>query len=126
ASVTTGGAGADLSTPESGEEDPQAAELEKYREALATKLEALQEFQMTEAELELKRHDERLLALSEALALEMVTVEEARALQESLEEDHMKRMADIRKKGMSAIEKFTTSSFANQVKTVAGYMTEMT
>src|SRR5690606_219290 len=37
-----------------------------------------------------------------------------------------KRMGEIRKKGMSAIEKFTTSSFANQVKTVAGYMTEMT
>lgn len=125
ASVTTGGAGASLGGSE-GEEDPRAVELEKYREMLAMKLEALQEFQMTEAELEIKRHEERMMTLSEALAAEMVTVEEAQAQREALEADHMKRLADIRQKGMSALEKFTSASFANQVKTVAGYMTEMT
>src|SRR5690606_30786765 len=118
-------AGASLGGSE-GEEDPRAVELEKYRETLAAKLEALQEFQMTEAELELKRHEERLLALSEALALEMVTAEEARALQESLEEDHMRRMGEIRKKGWSDIQKFQNSTLIQQVRQDYGYLDDIT
>jgi hypothetical protein len=125
ASVTTGGAGASLGGSE-GKEDPRAAEIEKYRETLAAKLEALQEFQMTEADLELKRHEERLLTLSEALALEMVTAEEARALQESLEEDHMRRMGEIRKKGWSDIQKFQNSTLSQQVRQVSGYLADIT
>ena len=128
ASVTTGGGGVDLGGGggSEGEEDPQAVELERYREMLATKLEALQEYQLTEAELELKRHEERLLALSEALALEMVTAEEARALQESLEEDHMRRMGEIRKKGWSDIQKFQNSTLSKQVDQVSGYLADIT
>ena len=128
ASVTTGGVGADLGVGvgSEGEEDQQAVELDRYRETLARKLEALQEFLMTEAELELKRHEERLLTLSEALANEMVTAEEARALQESLEEDHMRRMGEIRKKGWSDIQKFQNSTLSKQVGQVSGYLADIT
>src|SRR5690606_25315728 len=128
ASVTTGGVGADLGggVGSDGEEDPQAVELDRYRETLARKLGALQEFLMTEAELELKRHEERLLTLSEALELEMVTAEEARALQESLEEDHMRRMGEIRKKGWSDIQKFQNSTLSQQVRQVSGYLADIT
>ena len=128
ASVTTGGVGADLGVGvgSEGEEDQQAVELDRYREPLARKLEALQEFLMTEAELELKRHEERLLTLSEALANEMVTAEEARALQESLEEDHMRRMGEIRKKGWSDIQKFQNSTLSQQVRQVSGYLADIT
>jgi len=64
--------------------------------------------------------------LSEALALEMVTAEEARSLQESLEEDHMKRMNDIRKKGWSDIQKFQNSTLSKQVDQVSGYLADIT
>src|SRR5690606_37754493 len=128
ASVTTGGVGADLGVGvgSEGEEDQQTVELDRYRETLSRKLEALQEFLMTEAELELKRHEERLLTLSEALAREMVTAEEARALQESLEEDHMRRMGEIRKKGWSDIQKFQNSTLIQQVRQDYGYLDDIT
>lgn len=108
------------------EEERQAAELEKQREALQAKLDQVMEFAMAEDELEIKRHEERLTRLSEGLALELITVEEARATMEALEEDHMKRMADIRKKGWSDIQKFQNSTLSKQVGQVSGYLADIT
>src|SRR5690606_38333134 len=57
---------------------------------------------------------------------EMVTAEEARALQESREEDHMRRMGEIRKKGWSDIQKFQNSTLSKQVDQVSGYLSDIT
>lgn len=108
------------------EAERRATELEKQREALQAKLDQVMEFAMAEDELEIKRHEERLMRLSEGLALELITVEEARATMEALEEEHMKRLADIRKRGWSDIQKFQNSTLAQQVSQVSGYLANIT
>lgn len=59
-------------------------------------------------------------------AAKFETEEEWRSIREQAEEEHMQRLADIRQRGLSAIEKFQAMSFDAQVKQVSGALADMT
>lgn len=103
-----------------------AAEEERFREYLDAKLRALQAFVASEEELEVANHLRRLEDLEELLENERILEDEYRALREALEEEHMDRIAQIRERGMSDLERFTESSFKDQVSTVSQQLANMT
>ncbi|MCO6440694.1 MAG: hypothetical protein J5I81_06300 [Nitrococcus mobilis] len=57
---------------------------------------------------------------------EIETEAEFRELQQQAEAAHMQKLVDLRRRGMSAMERFTAMSFAEQSKTVAGELQSMT
>lgn len=108
------------------EEAAAAAEQERFQEMLDSKLEALREFIASEEELEVANHQRRLEDLEELLENERILEDEYRALREELENEHMDRIAQIRERGMSDLEKFTESSFKDQASTVFQQLANMT
>ena len=89
-------------------------------------LQRLREFGMDAHELEMERHHQRLETLTEALLDEALTHEEHIDLVEKLEEEHMRRLEQIRVAGLSRIQKFTEMSFKDQAKTMIGQLQSMT
>ncbi|HEY0941892.1 MAG TPA: hypothetical protein VGE08_17500 [Steroidobacter sp.] len=106
--------------------EQQAKLLEAQREALAQRLNAIIEFAATEDELEIARHEQKLEDLRYALEEELLLEEEYHILKQELEDRHQEEMKKIREKGMTAMERFTAMSFANQAKTVAAGLADMT
>lgn len=89
-------------------------------------LQRLREFAMDAHDLEMERHQQRLNQLTEALLDEAITHEEHIDLVERLEEEHMRRLEQIRVAGLSRLEKFTEMSFKNQAKTMIDQLQSMT
>lgn len=108
------------------EEDRRQKELEAAREALQAKLDQVIEFAATEDELEVARHEERMEALYAGLEAEMLTEEEFQIAKQILEEKHQAKIAEIRKKGMSDLEKFTNASYSKQAGMISGYLADIT
>jgi len=108
------------------EEDRQQEELDKRREALQARLDQLREFVMSEQELEIARHEERMKQLTEALDAELVTRQEYQELEAKLAEDHANRLKEIREKSLTDLARFQDSNFRNQVKTVSGHLADLT
>jgi hypothetical protein len=108
------------------EEERRQKELEAAREALQAKLDQVAEFAATEAELEVVRHEERLETLRAGLEAEMLTEEEFFIAKQILEEKHQAKIAEIRKKGMSDLEKFTNASYSKQAGMISGYLADIT
>lgn len=108
------------------EAERRKKELDAQREALEAKLQMIREFAMTEEEEEIYRHEERMIRLLEGLDAELITRQEYKDLEAALEEQHMQRLTDIRKKGMSAMEKFQALSWDKQAQVVLGSLTDMT
>jgi hypothetical protein len=73
--------------------------LEQINEIIATNhdssLQRLREFGMSESELEMERHKQRMTALAEAFFDEAITHEEQHAMLERLQEEHANRMTRI-------------------------------
>lgn len=107
---------------EDAEQERRAAELDRNREMLQAKLDQLREFVMTEEELEIARHERRMAQLTEALDAELLTIEEYKQLERDLEAEHMKRIEDIRARGMDKIKDVTDKSFQSQAKSIGGYL----
>lgn len=108
------------------EREKQAKLLEAQREALAEKLNQVIEFAATEDEIATAQHEERMETLRASLEEELITEEEFHIAKQLLEEKHGEKMAELRRKGMTAMEKFTQMSFADQAKTVAEGLANMT
>jgi hypothetical protein len=104
--------------------------LEQINQIVAVNHEAslqrLREFGMSESEIEMERHRQRLDALAAALFDEAVTHEEQYALTEKLEEEHMRRMEQIRVNGLTRIQRFSEASFKEQARTMIGELQSMT
>lgn len=99
---------------------------EKEREKQERALEAIRNRYLTEQEL-LRQHQETMMLIGEEYdAAKFETEEEWRSIREQAEEEHMQRLADIRQRGLSAIEKFQAMSFDAQVKQVSGALADMT
>lgn len=100
--------------------------LEAQRQALADRLNAIIEFAAAEDELESARHEEKMEALRAALEEELIIEEEYQILKQALEEKHLAKIAELRKKGMSDLEKFTNASYSKQAGMIAGYLADIT
>lgn len=108
------------------EREKQAKILEAQREALADKLNQIIEFAATEDEMEMARHEEQLEFLRESLEQELILEEEYQILKQVLEEKHQAKIAELRKKGMTDLEKFTNASYSKQVGMISGYLADIT
>jgi hypothetical protein len=106
--------------------EQQAKLLEAQREALAARLNAIIEFAAAEDDLEIARHEEKLEALRAGLEEELIIEEEYQILKQALEEKHLAKIAELRKKGMSDLEKFTNASYSKQAGMIAGYLADIT
>jgi hypothetical protein len=76
----------------------EAEKLEKFKEALEGRIEAIRESGLTEQELELERYALQLENLAIFLENKTLAEEEHRALREQLEAEHEHRMNDINKR----------------------------
>lgn len=103
-------------------EGDDGAELEKQERAL----DAIRNRYMTEQEL-LRQHQETMMLIGEEYDVaKFETEEEWRSIREQAEQEHMDRLADIRQKGLSSIEKFQAMSFRAQVANVSSALASMT
>lgn len=97
-------------------------EQEKQERAL----DAIRNRYLTEQEL-LRQHQETMLLIGEEYdAAKFETEEEWRSIREQAEQEHMDKLASIRERGLSRIERFQAMSFDNQVKQVTGALADMT
>jgi hypothetical protein len=108
------------------EAERQQKELDAYRKSLEDKLQAIREFAMTEEEEEIYRHEERMARIVEGLEAEIITRQEYQELEATLEQQHVERLTEIRRKGMTALEKFQALSWQKQTQVVLGALTDMT
>jgi hypothetical protein len=108
------------------QQEKAAKELEAQRQLLADKLNQIIEFAATEDELEMARHEEQLEFLREGLDQELILEEEYQILKQVMEEKHQAKMAELRKKGMTDLEKFTNASYSKQVGMISGYLADIT
>jgi hypothetical protein len=76
----------------------EAEKLEKFKEALEARIEAIRESGLTEQELELERYALQLENLAIFLENKTLAEEEHRALREQLEAEHEHRMTEINKR----------------------------
>lgn len=109
-----------------GEEGEDGQGMEALRKQLESKLEATRQALLTEQEMELERHANRMETLQQALENELLTREQYQSLLERQEADHTGRMTDIRKRGLSDLQRFQEMSFRSQAQTVAGELANMT
>lgn len=107
-------------------EAERAKLLEAQREALAERLNAIIEFGAAEDDIEIARHEQQLEDLQFALEEELILEEEYQILKQTLEEKHLAKIAEMRKKGMSDLEKFTNASYSKQAGMISGYLADIT
>jgi hypothetical protein len=108
------------------EETRRIAELGRRRETLQGGVMALRDSLASEGELAETQHERTLMLLRDALIAQAITREEFIVLEEETERQHMKRMEEIRKAGLTNIERFTAMSMGAQTATVFGDLEAMT
>lgn len=107
-------------------EERDEEELDRRREMMQRRLEIMREGLMDERELEEHRHEEKLEELREFLERELLTEKEFDELKEDLEQAHMDKMREIRRRGLSDMDKLTEQSWRKQAQAVSSYMADMT
>lgn len=121
-------------TPDFGEGlKPTGSEAEKARkeadqlEAIRqSNVERLSEYLMTERELEIKAHEERMEWLLSANEQELELMGGLHEAKEELTDKHQKRLSEIEKAGMNDREKFEAASMQKRVGIVASDLARMT
>jgi hypothetical protein len=108
------------------DEERRLKELEAQREAMVERLNMVIEFAAAEDEIEQANHELRIESLREGLEAELITEEEFQIAKQILEEKHAAKIAEIRKKGMTDLEKFTNASYSKQVGLISGYLADIT
>jgi hypothetical protein len=114
------------SATETREAERLAAEEAAYDTSLANRLLSLQEYLMTDEELATAKHERRLEELQAALDAELIQEQDARVMREELEAKHMETLGEIRRRGLSQLERFTAMSYRQQAKTVASELANIT
>ena len=116
--------GLNLGGQQFGKDDPERNEA--FLLQMQERLEFIQDFVKSEEELELESHLRRLQELNKFKDEFLLTEDERRALQLDLEQKHHDAMVEIRKRGLTDLEKFNAKSFKDQTSTVLGEMVNMT
>lgn len=109
-----------------GKEEEARKKLEQERIQQAERLAVLAESFMTETQLEQLKFEQQQNQLAIALENRMISEEQYRMWLEQLENEHGTRMADIRKKNMTEMEKFNAKSWQGQTQQVAQQLMQMT
>jgi hypothetical protein len=99
---------------------------EQRKERLAQNVEAFRFAMLSEEEALGETYAKRIEMLQEHFGVDFEMSAQYHELRLAAEQDFMNRMGDIRKRGMTDIERFTQMSYANQVKTITGMMQQMT
>lgn len=109
------------------EVDPEAEkEAERHRKEIADRIERIRQGLLTERAIELEGYAEKRAALQEAYDLDLLDMHEFLLRGQELETAHWERMAEIRRAGLTDLQRFTESSYRAQVQTVAGHLADMT
>ena len=96
------------------------------REKLALQLQALEESLMAEDERLQLAYERRAEMVRGAYEQELIGAEQQKILLEKLEADHMAKLAKIREKGLTDIQKFQAKNWKGQVQQVVGHLEDMT
>ena len=109
--------------------DMQAELLKPYEEEMERKrenFEQLREQLLDEEQLEQEHHAAKLIALQEALDLEITTRAEYQELIEQAEEQHLEKLKAIREAKLGDLAKFTKWTFTQQTSHVLGELSKLT
>ena len=111
-------------------EDEAAAEKaeeerQRMRERMEARLEEMRRGLLSEAELERLNHEERMEFLEEALEKELLTQQQFDERSEMEEQAHWERMEEIRRRGLSDLERLQEASMRDQVMAFASAGNEM-
>ena len=104
--------------------EKEKAALEAER--MQAKLDAFRFGLLSEEEAEIESHAKRLEELALFHENQLLSESEFMALKERALEDHEARLAEIRKKGLTDLEKFNAMSWREQTSTVVGELSKMT
>lgn len=89
-------------------------------------IEAVAESLLTEEEREAEAFERRAQMIQDAHERMLISQEEAQALSEKLAEQHQKRLSEIRKRGLTDLEKFQAMSWSKQTQTVLDELVSLT
>ena len=89
-------------------------------------LQSLREFVMSEEDIERQRHMERLALLNEANAATLEGLSDYHELEAQLVDEHQQRINDIRKRGMTEMERFSAMSWHRQTAIISGELAGLT
>ena len=103
-----------------------AREEEMRDQFLQRNAEAMKLATLTDSEQEQFKYEERLRILDEYLMKEPEKLAEYQGVKEKMAQEHEKRMLDIRRKGLTDLEKFNEMSYKDQAKTVASELANIT
>lgn len=109
---------------EAKEREREKAELDIKR--MQEKLDAFRFGLLSEEEAEIESHARRLEELALFHENQLLSESEFMALKERALEEHEARLAEIRKKGLTDLEKFNAMSWRDQTATVVGELAKMT
>ncbi len=99
---------------------------EAERERMQQRLQAIRESLMSEEQLERDSHQRKLEELALYRENELLSEAEHKTLREGLEQEHMDRLVEIRRRGMNAMQLFSAMSTAKQAKQVLGQLSQLT
>jgi hypothetical protein len=99
---------------------------EQRKLQLAQNVEAFRFSMLSEEEALGETYAKRIEMLQEHFGAEFEMSDQYHELRLAAEQDFMNRMGDIRKRGMTDIERFTQMSYSSQAKTIAGMLQQMT
>lgn len=96
------------------------------QEKVAAEFEAFRQNLLDEEQAEIESHLRRLEELRKFHEQGFLTDQEAAAAREQLAAEHEGRMVEIRKRGMTDLERFNAKSWRDQTATVVGELSRMT
>lgn len=99
---------------------------EPNTDALQSRLESVREYLFTEEEAIANSYAMRAEIVGNALQAQLVTESDARNTLLQLESDYTSRIASVRSKGLTDLQRFNAMSWKAQTATVAGEMVAMT
>ncbi|MDX1486588.1 MAG: hypothetical protein R3268_00200 [Acidiferrobacterales bacterium] len=95
-------------------------------DAEKNKVEQLRQSLLTEEQLEKESHERRLEELNQYSEQLFETEAQKQAALQQLNAEHQAKLVEIRKKGMTELEKFNAMSWDSQAEQVAGSLADMT
>lgn len=99
---------------------------EAERERMQQRLQDIRDSLMSEEQLERASHQRKLEELALYRENELLSEAEHKTLREGLEQEHMDRLVEIRRRGMNAMQQFSAMSTAKQAKQVLGQLSQLT
>jgi hypothetical protein len=101
-------------------------EAEQKRAKMITDIEALKESLLSEEEAQREAHTRKLALLIEANENYLITDGEMMAIREEMERQHQEKLAQIKKRSMTDLEKFNKKSWQEQTQTILSEFTALT